>query len=85
MKRLRVTNLCADAQAHPAILLGPEDPLPLKIDMLQLLVALVGEGHHIAIVRLLSGQLAFSAGGCKMTTDIAPTVRHVLRPSLHTP
>ena len=42
--------------------LGPEDLLVLQVDLLQLLVALVGEGDDVAVVGLLARQVADAAG-----------------------
>jgi hypothetical protein len=43
--------------------LGPEDPLMLQVDILELLGASVGEADGHGVVGLLSCQLALAPGG----------------------
>ena len=59
----RLDRARADAQPHPPALLGPEEALHLEVGLLELLVALVGEGDDVAVVGLGARELADAAGG----------------------
>ncbi len=56
-------RLGREPQLHPAIALGPPDPLVLQVGMLQSLGPPMGVRDGVAVIGLLSGQLAFPRHG----------------------
>lgn len=56
------SSRCADQPVGSPLPLRPVHLLVLQVGLLQLLVALVREGHHIAVVGALAGEVAHAAG-----------------------
>lgn len=52
-----------EAQTHPAVALGPPNPLPLQIHFLQLFGAAVRVGNGVGVVGFLASQLTDTRHG----------------------